>query len=57
MAAPPLLPASFPCLPAIEEGDQPAVPLARGVTHAPGGTMEPTPPDHTLAQAGVQDGL
>lgn len=57
MAAPPLLQAAVPRVPAVQEGVEPAVPLARRLQHAAGGAVEQAPADGPLAQTGVQDGL
>lgn len=57
MATPSLLQASLPHFPALQEGVEPAVPLARRLQHAVRGSMEQTTADSPLAQTGVQDGL
>lgn len=57
MAAPSLLQASLPRLSALQEGVEPAVPLACRLQHAAGGSVEQTAADGPLAQTGVQDGL
>lgn len=57
MAAPPLLEAPLPRLQALQEGVEPAVPLARRLQHAAGVSVEQAAADGPLVEAGVQDGL
>lgn len=57
MAASSLVQASLPRLSALQEGVEPAVPLARRIQHAAGGAVEQAAADGPLAQAGIQDGL
>lgn len=53
MAAPPLLEAPLPCLQALQEGVQPALPLACCLQHATGGSMEQAATNGPLVETGI----